>query len=302
MRSDGPERHALLPDPASRTSPDSGTAINSPPGYPIDQSAPNAARIYDWLLGGEENYQADRQAARRLLRAVPGVRQAARDNRAYLGRVTRWLAGQGITQFIDIGAGLPAAQPVHEVARQVHPDARVAYVDRDDVVVARARAILADTPGLAAVHADLRSPRDLLTRPDLRRAIDLTRPVAVLLIAVAHFLTDDDQPGEVIQAITDRIAPGSYIAISHVTADDITPGAQKTARAAYDGASVPVQPRSRQDVARLLAGLDLVPPGITDIRAWHRPGRQGTLAPPVLFWGGAARVPGPPRPSPAGTC
>jgi hypothetical protein len=261
-----------------------------------DPSAPNAARIYDYLLAGQDNYDADRQAARRLLRAVPEARQGARDNRAYLTRVTRWLAWQGITQYIDIGSGLPAQNPVHEVARKVCPGARVAYVDHDDVVVAHARAILADTPGLAAVQADLRWPRDLLTQPALRDVIDLTRPAAVLLIAIAHFLTDDDRPGEIIQAITERMAPGSYLAISHVTADDITPGAQKTARAAYDGASVPVQPRSRADVQRLLAGLDIVPPGITDVRAWRRPGRHSPPVPPVMFWAGAARVPGPRHP------
>jgi len=176
----------------------------------------------------------------------------------------------------------------------VHPDARVAYVDHDDVVVARARAILADTPGLAAVHADLRSPRDLLTRPDLREVIDLDRPVAVLLIAVAHYLTDDDRPGEAIHAISERVAPGSYIAISHVTADDITADAEKAARAACAGASVPVQPRSRAEVARLLGGLEVVPPGITDIRDWDLSRYAARPRGPVLFWGGAARVPGPP--------
>jgi hypothetical protein len=268
------------PDTPGRLSPAAG----------IDQTAPNAARIYDWLLGGTDSYDADRQAARRLLRAVPEACQAARDNRAYLARVTRWLARQGIDQFIDIGSGLPAQGPVHEVARQVRPDAAVAYVDHDDVVVARARALLAGTPGLAAVHADLRWPRDLLTRPDLRRAIDLTRPVAVLLIAVAHFLTDDSRPGDIIAAITERVAPGSYIAISHVTADGIDPLAAKAARAAYAGASAPVQPRTRAEVTRLLAGLDMVPPGITDIREWHRP--RARPAPPVLLWAAAARIPG----------
>jgi hypothetical protein len=159
---------------------------------------PNAARIYDWLLSGKDNYDADRQAARRLLRAVPEARQV----------------------------------------------------------------------------------------------IDLSRPVAVLLIAVAHFLSDEDRPGEVIAAITEMVAPGSYVALSHVTADDIDPGAAKAARAAYAGASVPVQPRSRAEVTRLLAGLDMIPPGVTDVREWHRP--RARPAPPVLFWAGAARVPAPP--------
>jgi hypothetical protein len=136
--------------------------------------------------------------------------------------------------------------------------------------------------------------------------IDLTRPVAVLLIAVAHFLTDDDRPGEIIQAITDRVAPGSFLAISHVTADDIDPGAEKAARAAYVGASVLVQPRTRAEVTRLLAGLDIIPPGITDVRAWRRPGRHSPPVPPVMFWAGAARVPGPagrpgPSPDPGGS-
>jgi hypothetical protein len=273
------------------------TAPAARPPAGIDQTAPNAARIYDWLLGGQDHYDADRQAARRLLRAVPEARQAARDNRAFLVRVTRWLTRQGIDQFIDIGSGLPAANPVHEVARQVHPDARVAYLDHDEVVVAHARALLAGTPGLAAVQADLRWPRDLLTRPEVRQVIDLSRPVAIMLIAVAHFLSDEDRPSEVIQAIAERAAPGSYVALSHVTADDIDPGAARAARAAYAGASVPVQPRSRAEVARLLAGLTLVPPGITDVRAWHRP--RARPAPPVLFWAAAARIPGPAgRPGP----
>jgi hypothetical protein len=265
------------------------------PPADIDQSLPNAARMYNWLLGGEENYQADRQAAKKLLRAVPEARQAAVENRAFLKRVVRWLAGQGITQYIDIGSGLPAADPVHEVAREMTPAARVAYVDHDEVVVARARALLAGAPGLAAVRADLRSPRDLLTRPEIREVIDLSRPVAVLLIAVAHFLADDDGPGEVIEAITQRIAPGSYVAVSHVTADDITAGAEKAARAACAGASVPVQPRSRAEVTRLLAGLELVPPGITDVREWQLSRYAARPRGPVLFWAGAARVPGPVR-------
>jgi S-adenosyl methyltransferase len=230
------------------------TAIPDSPGPPpaaIDQTAPNAARIYDWLIGGKDNYDADRQAARRLLRAVPEARQAARDNRAYLGRAVRWLARQGIDQFIDIGSGLPSVSPVHETARKVRPDARVAYIDR---------------------------------------------PVAVMLVAVAHFLAADDHPGDIIQVITDRVAPGSYLAISHVTAADITPEAQKAARAAYAGASPPVQPRTRAEVTRLLAGLDIVPPGITDVRAWRRPGRHNPPVPPVMFWAGAARVPGPRHP------
>jgi hypothetical protein len=262
----------------------------------FDQTLPNSARIYNWLLGGTESYPADQQAARRLLRAVPQARQAALDNREFLTRAVRWLASRGITQFIEIGSGLPARCPVHETARTVHPDAAVAYIDHDDIAVARTRAALGTDPGLCAVRADLRSPRDLMTRPDLRRVIDLTRPAAVLLTAVAHYLTDNDDPWQAIRVITDRLAPGSYIAVSHATADGITPEAARAARAACAGASMPVQPRTRHDVARLLAGLDPVPPGITDARTWQLSRYAARPAGPVLLWAGAARIPGPATP------
>jgi hypothetical protein len=265
------------------------TGVGSAAPSGIDQTVPNAARIYDYLLGGKDNYDADRQAAKRLLRAVPEARQAARDNRAYLGRVTRWLARQGITQFIDIGAGLPSARPVHEVARRVEPWARVAYADHDAVVVAHARALLADAPGLVAFRADVRRPADLLDDAELRGVIDLSQPAAVLLIAVLHFVGEEDDPAGIVRAICGHLAPGSYVAVSHVTADDIDAGAAAAALAAYEGASVPVKPRSRAEVTALLEGPDLVPPGVTDVRTWHRPDARPEG--PALFWAAAARVP-----------
>jgi hypothetical protein len=262
----------------------------------LSPGVPNAARIYDWLLGGKDNYDADRQAARRLLRAVPGARQAALDNRAYLARVVRYLARQGITQFLDIGSGLPAARPVHEIARQAAPAARVAYADHDPVVAAHARALLADGPGLAAVQADLRDPAVLLTDRAIRDLIDFDEPVAVLLIAVLHFLADADKPRDIIRAITSQLVPGSYVAVSHVTADFLDPGAAQAARAVYAGASVPGVARSRAQVTGFLDGLDLIPPGVTDVRRWRwrRPGARPW--PPPLFWAGVGRVPGPAAP------
>jgi SAM-dependent methyltransferase len=291
----GPAQHpAAAPLAEHQTPPLKGTPLtDATPAGPIDQTLPNSARIYDYLLGGKDNYDADRQAAKRLLRAVPEARQAALENRAFLKRAVRWLARQGITQFLDIGSGLPAAHPVHEAARALRPHASVVYADHDDVVVAHARALLAGAPGLAAVRADLRSPRDLLTRPEVRDVIDLGRPVALLLIAVLHFITDDEDPAQIIRVLTDRLAPGSYVAVSHVTADFLDPGAALAARAAYHGASVPAVPRTRSQVASLLVHLDPVPPGITDVRAWHRPGTPPEG--PVLFWAGAARVPAPAR-------
>jgi hypothetical protein len=244
-----------------------------PPGTPdtFDQGVPNAARIYDWLIGGKDNYAADRAAARRLVAVVPGAARAARDNRAFLGRAVRYLAGQGITQFIDIGSGLSAGRAVHEIAREAAPGARVAYVDHDPVVVAHARALLADSPLVTAVEADLRYPRRLLTTREIRDVIDLGQPVGVLLVAVLHFVADVDRPHDIVRAITARLAPASYVALSHVTADYLTPEAAKAAEAAYDGASAPGVTRSRDDIERFLDGLEPVPPGVTDVAAW-RPG------------------------------
>jgi SAM-dependent methyltransferase len=270
-----------------------------PPG--IDPAAPSAARIHDWLLGGTDSHDADRQAGLALLRAAPEARQAARANRAFQVRAVRWLARQGITQFIDIGSGLPAVRPAHQAARQVHPHARVAYADNDPAAVTHARALLDGIPGVTAMHADLRQPRDLLTRTELRQVIDLARPAAVLLTGVLHLIPDTDDPAALIQAITERLAPGSYLAVSHPTADDATSryaagwmaaAREADALTAITGVPAPARPRSRAEVTRLLAGLDLIPPGVTDVRAWQRP--RARPVPPVLAWAAAARVPGPP--------
>jgi SAM-dependent methyltransferase len=275
---------------------------STPVADAIDQRAPNVARVYDWLIGGKDHYAADREAGQRLIAAVPGARQAARDNRAFLARVTRYLAAQaGITQFIDIGSGLPGPLAVHEVARQAQPGARVVYVDHDPVVVAHARALLADRPAdgppqVTAVEADLRYPRNLLTTRAIRDVIDFAQPVAILLVAVLHFLPDDASPHDIVRTIIASLAPGSYLALSHVTADHLRPAAAQAARAAYHGASAPGVPRSRDDIERFLDGLDLIPPGITDVNAWRprsgpaRPGLRPAGA-PSLFYGGTARIP-----------
>jgi hypothetical protein len=282
---------------------------STPVAGTIDQRVPNVARVYDWLIGGKDSYEADRRAGQRLVTAVPGARQAARDNRAFLGRVTRYLtADAGITQFIDIGSGLPGPGPVHQIAREAQPAARVVYVDHDPIVVAHARALLAEgpldgPPQVTAVEADLRYPRNLLTDRAIRDTIDLTQPVAVLLIAVLHFIPDSARPHDIVRAIAGRLAPGSYIALTHVTADHLNPDAAQAARAAYDGASAPGVPRTRDDIERFLDGLELIPPGVTDVTAWRpelSPGRPRlrSAAPPV-FYGGAARIPPGRRPLPA---
>ncbi|MDQ2874128.1 MAG: SAM-dependent methyltransferase [Actinomycetota bacterium] len=224
----------------------------------LDPRVANAARIYDCLLGGKDHYEADRQAAARLCAAVPGAAQAARDNRAFLGRVVRYLAAEaGISQFLDIGAGLPAGGQVHGVAQAVNPAAAVVYADCDRMVLAHARALLAGSPGVAVVPGDVRDPERLPARPEVAELIDFTRPTAAALLVAVHFVADADDPWAAVRYLAERLAPGSFLVRSHVTGDALAAGAA----AVYDGASAPGGPRSRAGISRFFAGLELVPPG-----------------------------------------
>jgi hypothetical protein len=161
-------------------------------GPPFDVTVPNAARIYDFMLGGKDNFHADRDAAARLLKVLPGSARACRDSRQFLQRAVRYLARAGIRQFIDIGSGLPTAGNVHQVAHEADPDARVAYADYDPIVLAHAKALLATSPAVTVIDGDLRKPGDILAHPGLTRLIDFRQPVAVLLAAVLHFMADDE--------------------------------------------------------------------------------------------------------------
>jgi hypothetical protein len=262
----------------------------------FDPTVPNVARIYDWLLGGKDNFAADREAAARLLEAVPGAAVAARENRAFLNRAVRFLAAAaGVRQFLDIGAGLPTARAVHEIVHGLVPPPVVVYADNDPVVIRHADALISGRPGVAAIQADLRQPRALLDQVTWRDLIDLVRPVAVLLVAVLHFLEDTEDPWAIVNSLKDRMAPGSYLVISHVTADNITPQAARQARDAYQGASAPGVPRSQAQIARFFDGLDMVSPGLVNVPGW-RPGEIGPPAGPALFYAGVGRKTGPGRP------
>jgi S-adenosyl methyltransferase len=262
--------------------------------------AANVARVYDALLRGKDNYAADRAAAARLEAAVPGAARAARANRAFLGRAVRYVARQGITQFLDIGSGLPTRGNVHQVAAEVDPGARVVYADIDPVVVAHAQALLADSPAVpgkvTATEADLRYPRNLITAREIRDRLDLEQPVGLLLVAVLHFITEAEQPRDAVRLLVSRLAPGSFVVVSHVTADHLTAGAAARATAVYDSASAPGVTRTRDDIRRFFDGLDLVPPGLTDAATWRPgpalgPGSTGAPGRPVLFYAGVDRVP-----------
>src|ERR1700745_1409713 len=192
-------------------------------GPAFDTGTANTARIYDYLLGGKDNYVVDREAGDKLVEALPGAVQACRDNRAFLQRAVRHLAGAGIRQFLDIGTGLPTASNTHQVAQHAAPESRIVYVDNDPIVLAHARALLTSTPegACAYIHADLRDPAAILA--GAARTLHFCQPVGVLLVAVLHFLTHDEQPHAMVRALMDAVPPGSYLAVSHVTADHVTP-------------------------------------------------------------------------------
>jgi hypothetical protein len=254
----------------------------------LDISIPNVARIYDFLLGGKDNFAADREAAGKILQELPCAALACRQNREFLTRVVRVLADSGVRQFLDIGSGLPAQDNVHEVAQAAAPDSRVVYVDYDNVVVSHARALLeSGSPRVAVIEADARDPGKILEVAG--GLIDFGEPVAVLMFAVLHFLTDADQPREVVRSLTEALVPGSALALSHVTGDGIAPDAGPAVQQVYQGASAPVLPRSHQDISGFFDGLDLVEPGVTDINLW--PGKSSGPLAPLTLYGGLARKP-----------
>ena len=267
-------------------------------GPDLDILKPNVARVYDCLLGGKDNFASDRQAVASLLEAVPGAAAAARDNRAVLARAVRFLAEEaGICQFLDLGTGMPTADSVHEIAQAEDPrQVRVVYADYDPVVVRHADALLGGSLTAAVVRADLREPWDLFARPTVRTLINLAEPVAILLVAVLHFIEDHEDPRAIVNCYKDAIAPGSYLVISHVTADNLSAEAARQAHAAYAEASAPCVARSREQVARFFGGLDMVSPGLVDVAGWRPDVIGAPLGSAMLYGGiGCKTRPGRPR-------
>ncbi|WP_430499385.1 SAM-dependent methyltransferase [Micromonospora trifolii] len=238
---------------------------------------PNVARMYDYFLGGSHNFPADRAAADRVLEIFPETGVAAQTNRHFLRRAVRYAAEQGVRQFLDIGAGLPTQDAVHEVVRAVAPDARVVYVDYDEVAVGHARQLLTGVPGTAVVQGDLRRPDELLAHPDVRATLDLDQPVAVLLLAVLHFVPDHDDPWAAIARLRAATAPGSHLVLSHLTLDGIPPELAERGQAVYRNSSAPLVPRTRAETARFFAGYDLVEPGLVATTRWRPDGEPETV-------------------------
>lgn len=263
----------------------------------FDPAVPNVARVYDYVLGGKDNFAADRAFVDEGLRWVPDFPKVARANRDFLGRVVRHLARDcGIDQFLDIGSGLPTAENVHQVVQRINPAGRVVYVDNDQMVVTHARALLAGSGSVAVTCGDLRDPEAILSAPEVRRMIDFTRPVAVLMVAILHFVTDDHRPYEIVARFRDAIAPGSYLAISHAEYRARLAGPASMFRRR---ANEPAALRSREEIARFFAGFDLLEPGLVPVACW-RPEAHVPDADAVWLAAGVGRKPavGPHRSDP----
>jgi hypothetical protein len=255
---------------------------------------PSPARIYDYLLGGKDNYPSDRQAGDELIANLPNSRQAVRWNRTFLRRAVRFLVNEaGIRQLIDIGAGLPTVGNVHEIAQQDGLPVRVVYVDNDPVVLAHGRHMLHGVPDTVILEHDLRAPADILADPELRRLIDFAAPVGILLVAILHFISDDDDPASIITELLAPFPAGSHLVLSHGTQDG-TPAVGDTLRNVYNEATAQAFVRSHDEVLSLVRGLDLIEPGMVWLPQW-RP-EPGTVLPdhPEQFYAYAlvARKPG----------
>lgn len=233
----------------------------------VDVTTPNPARMYDYFLGGSHNFAADREAAERAIALMPDAVPIARANRQFLRRAVEFCRAEGLDQFLDLGSGIPTVGNVHEVARRTGADARVAYVDVESVAVQTAASVLDGDPLATVTQADLRDPDAVLAAPGVRDLLDLTRPVALLLVSVLHFVPDSDDPAAVVAAYRARLAPGSFVVLSHATLDLDERAA--VAAATYRDTSSPLTMRTRDEVAALLTGLDLVEPGIVEASAWR---------------------------------
>lgn len=291
--------------PAAEPAPGEPTPGKQAPGRPVSERRPSddsgpgdpaadqvsAARLYDFFLGGHRNFAVDRELGRRLIDAEPGILQAALSSRAFLRRAVRFLATAGIGQFLDLGSGMPAADSVHEIARQIRPGARVGYVDSDPSAVAHGRQALAGDPGATAVRHDLRDPDGVLADPEVGDLLDLDKPVGLLLVTVLHQIPDADDPAEVVRGYASRVAPGSYLVLAHPTFESC-PAAGAIAELCEGGSAARIQARSRAAIAGFLDGLELAEPGIVHLPLWRPDGPVPERPERAWSYGGVGRKPG----------
>jgi SAM-dependent methyltransferase len=236
----------------------------------IDTSVSHPARRYDYLLGGIDNFPADRESADRMIAAMPAARVGAQENRRFLRRAVTFLAREaGIRQFLDIGTGIPTRPNVHEIAQAITPSARILYVDNDPIVLTHARARLTSSPegATAYVDADLRNPDDILSAPEVLRTLDLSEPVALMLVAVLHFIGDGDEPHRIVARLVSGLAPGSFLVVSHGTYDFLP--REVVGRVGSVSTAEGFCPRGRDAFTAFFDGLEIVEPGVVSIAAWR---------------------------------
>jgi hypothetical protein len=235
----------------------------------IDTSTAHPARRYNYWLGGKDNFAADRASGDAIEAAMPSIRLMAVENRMFLGRTVRFLAEQGVDQFLDIGTGIPAPGNTHEVAQSVIPSARTVYVDNDPIVLTHARALLTSAPTgtNAYLDADLREPDSILGHPDLATTLDFTRPIALMLVAVLHFVRDDEDPAGIARKLIGALPPGSYVVASHATWEYQSPEA--IAELSANNRDGRFAPRTGEQLAALLEGTDFVDPGLVSVSRWR---------------------------------
>ena len=254
--------------------------MNTGPETPggVNEDVPNVARIYDYFLGGKDNFAADRAAAAKIAEVAPEVVQRVRENRAFLGRAVRFLSALGIRQFLDVGTGLPTRESVHHVARRLVPDARVVYVDYDPDVVVHAQALLASDPYAIAFEADMREPEVILRGAAEHGHIDLAQPVAILMLAVLHFIPDTAQAAQIVATFRERMAAGSYLVITHATAGNMSADNLARAAATYATSSAgSITLRSKDEIEEFFDGLELEEPGVVPVASWW-PGSEAPLS------------------------
>ncbi|WP_372437157.1 SAM-dependent methyltransferase [Sphaerisporangium krabiense] len=264
--------------------------VRAPAG--VDPYTPSVARMYDYYLGGKDNFASDREAAEKIIEILPNLRDIARENREFLIRAVTYLSRQGIRQFLDIGAGLPTQRNVHQVAQELVPESRVVYVDNDPIVMSHARALLAENDRVIAVDADMRDPEALLARPEIRAHLDFTRPVAILLLGVLHFVPDDEEAARIVATLKTALGPGGHLVISHGSIGELSDEQQSAGERVFSRTAVPgTRSRSPEQVRAFFDGLEPVEPGVVPLQDWRpdtdvplaRPGEAGAV-------GGVARM------------
>ncbi|MFZ4246839.1 SAM-dependent methyltransferase [Streptomyces griseoincarnatus] len=237
----------------------------------IDITVPSVSRMYDYYLGGSHNFEVDREAARKAMEFMPGLPKVMQANRAFMRRAVRFAVSEGVTQFLDIGSGIPTFGNVHEVAQAADPEARVMYVDRDPVAVAHSKVVLEGNDRADVLAADLRKPQEILGSDEVGRLIDLNRPVALLLVAILHFVEEADDPYGAVAELRGALAPGSMLVLTHATYEGIPlpPERAEGAVDVYRDMRDPLIMRTRDEIARFFEGYDMVEPGLVPMPRWR---------------------------------